>query len=123
MAAFLLLFPGIELYGRATIELNGVVVSSDTSCMQPWSNRCATKYVIEAADHSKALYIAGPSDDSLRRRLPVGTELVKEKWKFWYLVNGQRIDDFGLTGYLCLAGFGLALLRWHFMYERQNLVR
>jgi hypothetical protein len=119
IAAFLLMFSGVELYGRAAIELDGTVVSSNTSCMQPQNNRCATEYIVESTNRARTMYVAGSTDKALQRWLPVGTRIVKHKWAFAYSVNGKPIDDFGLAGYLCIFAFGLCVSRLHFVY-RQN---
>jgi hypothetical protein len=105
------LFAGSEIFQRAKIDLNGKVISSETSCVQPLNNRCATEYVVEAASGDRKTYIAGPTDKALRQLLPVGTVVVKEKWSLSYAVNGVQINDFPFfyKGML-LLGFGLALL-------------
>ncbi len=94
------LFSGGELYQRASIELNGTIVASDTTCMQPQNNRCATEYIVENAAHSREKYIAGPTDHSLPRRLPIGTTVAKEKWSLSYRLNGRETDDFPLQFYI-----------------------
>lgn len=111
-AALIWLFAGSEIYQRAAIELNGTVVSSNTSCMQPQNNRCATEYVIEGSKQSRITYIAGPTDKALPRRLPVGTVIVKDKWALAYSINGQHIDDFPIGFYVALLVFGLCCIWW-----------
>jgi hypothetical protein len=93
------LFCGSELYQRARIELNGTVVASDTTCMQPQNNRCATTYVLENAAHLREMYVAGPTDHSLPRRLPIGTTVVKKKWSMSYWLNGRHVNDFPVQFY------------------------
>lgn len=67
------LFVGSEILQRAVIELNGVVVSSETSCRQPANNRCVTEYVVASVEGSRRRYIAGPVDHArLRLRLRRG---------------------------------------------------
>lgn len=118
VAVLLWLFAGTEIYQRAVIELNGTVVSSETSCIQPQNNRCATEYVIEAPNHSRIMYIAGPTDKALRRRLPVGTKIVKAKWALTYSINGQRINDFPIFFYGGLLVLGLCCVGWrHTLYK------
>ncbi len=112
LAVLIWLFAGSEIYQRAAIELKGTIVSSNTTCMQPWNNRCATTYVVRADDGSQYAYIAGPTDKALRRRLPVGTVIVKDRWAFLYSLNGQRIDDFPILFYSGLLALGLGSAVW-----------
>src|SRR5690349_20911077 len=74
------LVAGSEIFQRAKIELNGRIASSETSCVQPFNNRCAAEYVVEAVSGNRKTYVAGPTDKALRRGLPVGTAIIKEKW-------------------------------------------
>jgi len=106
------LFAGSEIYGRAAIELNGTVVSSETSCMQPANNRCATQYRVEAPGGSGQTYIAGPTDKSLRRRLSVGTVINKDKWRLSYAINGQAVNDFPVVFYSSILVLGLMSAVW-----------
>ena len=111
LAMLICLFAGSEMFQRAKIDLNGRVISSESSCVQPLNNRCATEYVVETTSGDRKTYIAGPTDKALRRGLPVGTIVVKEKWSLSYAVNGVEINDFPFfyKGML-LLGIGLALL-------------
>lgn len=106
-ALLIWLFAGHEIYQRANVVLNGVIVTSKTDCVQPYNNRCATEYVVESADHAHVVYVAGPTDASLRRRLPVGTRIRKDKWSLTYFVNGKKVDDFPTRFYGGLMLFGL----------------
>ena len=116
------LFAGSEIYQRAAIELIGTVVSSETSCMQPQNNRCATEYVVEANDHSRKRYIAGPTDKALPRRLPVGTAILKNKWALAYSVNGEEINDFPIVFYTGLLVFGLCCVYWWYVLSKSGSV-
>src|SRR5581483_2119336 len=98
-AIFLWGFAGSEIFDRAAVDLNGVIVRSDTGCVQPYNNRCSTVYVVKDSKGISTTYIAGPTDKALRRRLPVGTIIVKPKWRLAYTVNGVRIDDFPISFY------------------------
>lgn len=96
-----------EIYQRSAIQLDGTVISSETSCVQPENNRCDTVYIVERSDHSRVEYIAGPVDHSLRRRLPVGTNIVKNKWALDYTINGVINRDFPTKVYFVSLGIGL----------------
>jgi len=107
LALLIWLFAGHEIYQRAAISLQGTVVSSETSCVQPYNNRCDTRYVVEAQDQTHSTYIAGPTDESLERRLPVGTFIRKDKWALTYSVNNQKVSDFPVVFYGGLMAFGV----------------
>jgi len=107
-----LLFAGSELYQRAELQLNGTIVSATTGCMQPWNNRCASTYVIEARDGSRQTYVAGSVDHALPRRLAVGTVVVKNRWVLSYSLNGRKIDDFPIFFYAGVAVLGLGGAGW-----------
>ena len=96
-----------EIYQRAVIHLDGTIISSQTTCVQPENNRCATVYIVESRNGSKTTYIAGPTDDSLLRRLPVGTEIVKGKWSLNYSVDQKLNRGFPTKFYFILLGVGL----------------
>jgi len=106
-ALLIWLFAGHEIYQRAAISLRGTIVSSETSCVQPYNNRCDTRYVVEAQDRTRATYIAGPTDESLERRLPVGTLIRKDKWALTYSVNNQKVSDFPVVFYGVGMAFGV----------------
>jgi hypothetical protein len=114
------LFAGSEIYLRAAIELNGTVVSSETSCMQPANNRCATQYIVEAPDRSRHTYIAGPTDKALPRRLPVGTVINKDKWQLFYSINGREVNDFPVVFYSTILMLGLMCAVWGYTILRRK---
>jgi hypothetical protein len=90
----LLLFGIFILYGfgyqtvwqRLTLDVQGTVISS-YSFPSLGAQRYATSYKIESADGSNFSYIAGATDASLARGLPVGTEIQKRRWYLGYWVN------------------------------------
>jgi hypothetical protein len=114
------LFAGSEIYERAAIELNGTVVSSETSCMQPANNRCATQYIVEAPGQLRQTYIAGPTDKALPRRLPVGTVINKDKWQLSYSINGREVNDFPVVFYSTILMLGLMCAVWGYTILRRN---
>jgi hypothetical protein len=105
------LFAGSEICQRAMIELNGTVLSSETSCAKPYNNRCSTTYLVVDKHGLRSTYVAGPTDESLERRLPTGTLIDKKKWSLAYSVNGRHIDDFPIGFYGTLIALG-ALCAW-----------
>jgi hypothetical protein len=83
-----------ELLARGWIELDGRVISSDTTCQQPHNNRCVTRYSLERRDGSQVIYDAASNDHSLWQRLPVGAVISKRRWELGYSVDGNQINDF-----------------------------
>jgi len=114
------LLAGSEIYQRAEIELDGTIVSAKTNCMQPQNNRCATEYVVEAIDHSRKTYVAGPTDKSLRRWLSIGTSVVKRKWAMDYFIDGKHVDDFPIFFYSGVLIFGACFIGWSFLAKSRQ---
>lgn len=106
-ALLIWLFAGHEIYQRAAIALDGTVISSETRCVQPYNNRCDTSYVVVGQDQKRSTYVAGPTDESLERRLPVGTVIHKNKWSLKYTVDARNVNDFPIRFYGGLMVFGL----------------
>ncbi len=123
VAVLMWLFAGSEIYQRAVIDLDGTVIYSATSCMQPYNNRCGTTYLLRARDGSEQRYDAGPTDKSLRRRLPVGTVLMKKKWALSYAVNGREVRDFPLAFYAGVLGLGCVSAIWWCILIGRDWVR
>lgn len=101
-----------EIYGRASINVVGQIVANETKCQEPQHNRCATSYVLRALDGSITTYGAGPTDHSLRRYLPVGTNLEKHRWQLTYRINGCEVDDFPTVSYLGFLLSGVGAFAW-----------
>jgi hypothetical protein len=55
--------------------------------------RYVSEYTIKASDGSIKTYVAGPTDASLPRSLPVGTRLKKVPWQLSYEQDGQPVDE------------------------------
>lgn len=111
---------GIEtVVRRLQIEVDGVIISSrDTSPTR--EPRYATQYILRADDGRESSYVAGATDASLPRSLPVGTRLTKQKWRLDYEKNGQNINDFPIGFYAIVGGIGLASLLWSFLIWRDR---
>jgi hypothetical protein len=109
---------GLNTVGkRLYTELDGVVISSiDVPATR--DARYRTDYVLRGSDGREYSYVAGATDASLPRSLPVGTHLTKRKWRLDYVQNGQTIDDFPITMYAIVFGIGLLCLRWSFSLWR-----
>ena len=107
-AVFWIFFGGNEIVERLLIEADGNIVSSVTTT----GNRPATTYVILGANGVKTQYVAGPTDESLPRRLPEGTHIAKKKFELAWELNGAQVNDFPLYFYLGACGLGVFISLW-----------
>jgi hypothetical protein len=99
-------FGGQTVWSRLMIDVHGVVVSSidDPSTGAP---RYATVYRIRADDGRNIQYVAGATDASLERSLPVGSRLDKSRWQLDYDVDGRRFSfPVGFYAAVIVASFG-----------------
>ena len=108
----LLLFSGGTILSRALLNVNGRIVTSETRCDPTTGSLCGTTYVLQHTDGGTARYFAGPNDPSLQRRMLVGTDIVKDRWRLYYYVNGQRVDDFPSDFYFSFLSASLAMICW-----------
>lgn len=79
------------LWQFLVIDANGVIIASID---RPYKGapRDATEYTIRTDGGDEIQYIAGPTDGSLERGLPVGTTLRKIRWELGYEVNGRWVS-------------------------------
>lgn len=117
-ALFILWGFGYDTVGaRLKIRLEGVVISS-RDVPSTGAPRYATEYTLRAPDGRESVYIAGATDASLPRSLPVGTTINKQRWHLDYEKNGQRVEDFGVFFYGSMMGIALACMVWSFLLWR-----
>jgi hypothetical protein len=99
------------VWKRLKTELDGVVIASED--IPPTRDaRYVTEYTLRDTDGTQSTYMAGPTDASLPRSMPVGTRLKKLRWQVNYERNGERIYDFSLPFYLVIVAFGIWCLGW-----------
>lgn len=111
---------GFETVGtRLRIQLNGAVFSSQ-DIPPSRGPRYATEYVVRGPDGRRTSYIAGATDASLPRSMPVGTYIQKQKWRFYWKKNGERVDDFPIPFYALTNGIGIGLLSWCLVLWRRQ---
>src|SRR5215472_5539500 len=98
---------GFETVGKRLYpQLDGTVISSRT--LVSWGRR-ATEYVLRGCDGHEITYVAGPTDASLPRNLPIGTYVKKQRWSLSYVQNGQTVDDFNYLFYTAILCGAFAL--------------
>lgn len=113
MALFILWGFGIDTVGRRLVtHVEGVVISRQIIPRQWYSHGTSTIYVVRGPDGIDHQYVAGATDASLPRNIPVGAYLTKHQWELSYLLNGKRIDDFPRVFYSVTSGIALACLLW-----------
>jgi hypothetical protein len=98
------------VWQRFTTEVDGVVISSRDIPLKG-APRYSTEYVVRDASGGDHRYIAGATDASLERSLPVGTEIRKEWGSLDYEVNGEKIR-FPTYFYSAMCGVALFSLLW-----------
>jgi hypothetical protein len=123
-SVFWLYFGINEISQRLLIEVEGTIVSSDTTT----GNRPATFYKLRSSDGNQREYVAGCTDQSLTRRLPAGTYINKKKYDLSWEKDGQIVSDFPLGFYLGASGIGtalgiLAFLAWRARQARDRAPR
>jgi hypothetical protein len=120
VGGMLVWFAASTILTRAFIDVSGTITSSITECDEEPDYRCSTTYRVVGSGATE--YVAHGNDPSLRRRLPVGTRLVKRWGELSYTINGQTINDFPIMLYSSLCALGVVLLAggaWRFMVSWQ----
>jgi hypothetical protein len=98
------------LWARYTTELEGVVVSSrDTP--SKGAPRYATEYVVRDANGHETHYVAGATDASLDRSVPVGSRIEKRWGQLGYELNGQW-RSFPIAFYSAIMGVAFFAFFW-----------
>jgi hypothetical protein len=101
-------FGYMTVWARLRLDLRGTIIASvDT----PRRNapRYATIYTLRAPDGAVLHYLAGATDASLSRGLPVGTVLAKSAWQLGYSVDGNWVG-FPIGFYLVVLTIGAAAI-------------
>ncbi len=107
------------LGARLWTQIDGVVISTrDIPAVR--GPRYATEYKLRDSDGHMTVYVAGPTDSSLPRSMPVGTSLRKRRWHLSYERDGRQVDDFGLPFYLAILTVGFGVLMWSWVLSRRQ---
>jgi hypothetical protein len=105
------------VWARLTIEIDGTIAARHEVHA---SGRRGTAYVVRTSDGGEREYVAGATDASLSRDMPIGTAIVKRKWHLSYLRDGIPIDDFPIYAYSGTFGLALVCLLWAGLQLRQH---
>jgi len=119
---FMLYAFGYEtLYQRLITQVEGVVQSS-RDLHSPSNPRYATEYIVRAPNGREVKYVAGASDASLPRSMPVGTTITKRRWHLDYDRDGEHVSGFPTAAYALTLCAALAGLVWSIRLWRQERV-
>lgn len=110
---------GYTTFGRLDTEVDGVIMARHLTI----GNRPAAIYTVKNSGGGTLTYIAGATDSSLPRNLPIGAHVTKRRWDLGYTVDGQRRDDFSTTFYSIIFAIGACTLwfaAFDFFQKRQS---
>ena len=97
---------------RLNTQVNGTVIAS-RDIPSTGAPRYATEYLIRGSNGQNSSYVAGCTDASLQRSLPIGTQLLKKRWAWGYQINGKYEHDYNTSiFYVIILGVLVCLLLW-----------
>jgi hypothetical protein len=100
------------LWKRLLTDVQGTVTSARSLPYPLAPARHATEYTFTGPDGQQQSYIAGPTDASLPRNMPVGTHIGKRRWRVSYERDGERVNDFSLLFYGLMLSVAAVCLYW-----------
>jgi hypothetical protein len=110
---------GFTLGTRLWTQLDAVVIASQD--IPPTRGpRYSTEYTLRGPDGQESRYVAGFTDATLARSMPVGTRLVKKRWHVDYERDGKTVDDHILPFYVPVLSIHLGCLGWSLVQWRKN---
>jgi hypothetical protein len=113
---------GFGLYTLGTrlwTQLDGVVIAS-RDIPPTRGPRYATEYTLRGLDGQETQYVAGMTDATLARSMPVGTRLTKKRWHLDYERDGKTVDDRILPFYVPILTIAFSCLGWSFVVWRRQ---
>jgi len=92
-----------EIYKRARIDIDGIIISRTFICIGEYKNRCYANYTIQSLeDNTRNVYNAWENDYSLSVNMNEGSYISKNKWDLGYSVDKVYRLDFPLKIYLIM---------------------
>jgi hypothetical protein len=104
------------LFGRLTTQVDGTIISRQTIL----ETRRGTVYTLRDSKGNLETYVAGATDASLSRDIPIGTHITKERWHLGYNLNNSYINDFPVIFYSMVASIGVCFLWFAIIIGRSN---
>jgi hypothetical protein len=111
------------LFTRLMADVDGTVISTQDIPYPLAPARHGTEYVFKNPEGRTVTYIAGPTDASLPRSMPVGTYIKKRRGHYSYERDGQHVDDFGIIFYLACLAIAISCLVWAGRLNRKQLTQ
>jgi len=105
---------------RALLVLDGIVTERQEGMDTSSRNRHFTNYTLQSTTGETLRYQALGTDQSIRRDLPLGTHLIKQKWQLTYHLGDRQVSDFPIIFYSLTGLIGAVLL---FVAPVQALLR
>jgi len=111
------------LFARLMTDVEGTVISTQDVPYPLAPARHGTENVFKNPEGRTLNYIAGPTDASLPRSMPVGTYIKKRRWHFSYERDGQPVDEFGIVFYLVFLAVAVGCVVWAAKLRRKQLMQ
>jgi hypothetical protein len=106
------------MWARYATDVEGTVISS-RDVPSKGAPRYITEYIIRSADGHDHQYVAGPTDASLDRSIPIGSQIQKKWGQLGYEVNGQW-HQFPLYAYSATFGVAFFAIFWAALLQRRS---
>jgi len=111
---------GWETIGRRLqTSVDGVIVAS-RDVPSTGAPRYATEYTVRGAGGEEQIFWAGPTDASLPRSMPVGTQIRKLRWHLNYEQNGTLIGFPEKFFYAPVLACALIMVIWGVLVLRSD---
>jgi len=108
------------LWVRLMTTVEGTVVSARDIPYPLAPGRYGTEYVLRTREGDTGRYLAGATDASLPRSIPVGSYIKKQRWQLSYEQDNHRIDNFSTPFYGAMLSVAVAILVWAAALSRQK---
>ena len=111
---------GWETVGhRLLVDIDGVIVAS-RDVPSTGAPRYATEYTIRRPSGDEQVFTAGPTDASLPRSMPVGTQIRKRRWHLGFERNGIQIAYPEIYFYDAVMACGFGMVVWGVLVWRSD---
>jgi hypothetical protein len=108
------------LWVRLMTNVEGTVVSARDIPYPLAPARHGTEYMLRTPEGDTDRYVAGATDASLPRNIPVGRYIKKRRWQLSYEQDNHRIDDFSVLFYGAMLSAAVGILVWAAVLSQQK---
>lgn len=110
-----------ELKENLLLQLDGVIINEKTSCDEKFNNKCISKYRVKNSLTGDIYNLKGTfRDTDISVRMPVGTELKKNKWELIYYKNGDTV--YMSLGYYFFLGIMILFCVGYVFFQIRKIV-